>query len=230
MNILFVYSQIEDQYEFSIKQGTKEWKQFDTIEKRIAALQIPDSILVNISTEGLLETCLNFPYLSDILFFDNYQLGFEALVKEFNGFRELLQRHNLTNVLLEKYSRLSVNISNLRLANDIDQGKFTFRYFVLEFMFAQNIVLQNLSEEQEKRLFLLSFEHKKIKQNYPDIFSNLNDIPVSLLYAKKIINDSDFKFESAEQKKYLLNFIQAPVTIDQRIIGYVEDYVNIKYK
>ena len=56
---LCVYGQaINDIYEFPIKAGTEEWKQFESIEKRVTALQMPDTVLAIISTEGLLETCL----------------------------------------------------------------------------------------------------------------------------------------------------------------------------
>ena len=228
MNGLFIYSQtkIKDVYEFPIKPGTEEWSKFETIEERIAALQIPDDVLANISTEGLLETCLEFPYLTDVLFYDNYQLGFEALMAEFNGFRELLNRSNLTYVLLEKYQSLTTEVSDIRLQKDVEQGRFTFRHFVLEFMLAQDVVLKNLSKEQEKQLFLLSFKHMEIKRENSDIFGNLNDLPTNLLYAKKIMTDSEFRIESDEMKKRLLDFIQAPLVIDQQIIGQIEDYSN----
>ena len=229
---LFAYCQMKanDVYKFPIKQGTEEWWQFETIEKRIVALQMPDTVLVKISTEGLLVTCLDFPYLISVLFGDNAQHGFEALMDKFNGFRELFKRLDLTDVLLEKYKSLIVDFNDIQLLKDVEQGRFTFRHFVLEFMFAQDAVLKNLSFEQEKQLFTLSFEHKRMKQNYSNIFSNLNDMSTNLLYAKKIMNDSDFKFENAEMKKALSDFIKKPVVIDQRTVGFIEDYINVKYK
>jgi hypothetical protein len=116
LNGLCAYGQvtINDVYDFPIKKGSKEWKQFELIEKRIEALQIPEHVLTKISTEGLLETCLAFPYLIDILFYDNYQKGFEALSAEFNGYRELLKRKDLTSALLEKYENLNASIKNVQ--------------------------------------------------------------------------------------------------------------------
>ena len=98
MSGLHIYGQmvIGDTYNFPFKQEDKEWIQFESVAKRITALQIPDTILSVISTEGLLETCLKFPYLTDIMFCENYQKGFEALTLEFNGFQELLKRNDLT--------------------------------------------------------------------------------------------------------------------------------------
>ena len=233
LNGLFTFGQtvIKDEYEFPIKQGTKEWEQFEKIEDRIAALQIPDVVLKKLSTESLLETCLKFPYLTDIFFYDNYQLGFEALMNEFNGFQELIKRSDLINVLIKKSQNFKEDVRSIRLQNDIEIGRFSFRHFVLGFMLAQDIVLENLSLEQEKQLILLSTENKNIKKSYSDIFGNWTDIPVNLFFAKIIINDPNLKFESDEQKKALSDFIQSPAYIlDQRIIGFVEDFVNVKFK
>jgi hypothetical protein len=79
-------------YDFPVKPDTEEWWQFETVEKRVEALQIPDEVLVKISTKGLLETCLEYPFLLSILHGDNCQHGFEGLMKQFNGFRELFKR------------------------------------------------------------------------------------------------------------------------------------------
>ncbi|MDR1380604.1 MAG: hypothetical protein LBJ47_03890 [Tannerella sp.] len=232
MSGLYIHGQsIEsDRYDFPVKQGSREWAGFESIEKRITALQIPETVIRNISTEGLLETCLAFPYLINVFFSDNYQMGFESLVKEFNGFSELLNRPDMTKVLLKKYESLSTELTGIRLLNDVEQGRLTFRHFVLELMLAQDVTLKNLRPEQEKQLFLLSMEHGKIKDRYSDIFSNLNSVPTNLLYAKKAIGDPDFKFENAEQKKAVLEFVQAPLAIDQRIADNIEYHVKSIYK
>jgi hypothetical protein len=145
MNGLCAYGQtvtkINDVYDFPVKQESKEWVQLESVEKRIEALQIPDFVLTKISTEGLLETCLAFPYLTDILFCDDYQKGFEALSTEFNGFRELLIRKDLTEVLLKKYQALNSRLTTVRLQKSVEQGKFSFRHFVLEFILTQDVAL-----------------------------------------------------------------------------------------
>jgi hypothetical protein len=233
LNGLYAHSQFivkDDVYDFPIKQGSKEWAEIESVEKRIAALQIPDNILSDISTEGLLETCLAFPHLTDILFFDNYQKGFEALVGEFNGFQELLKRKNLITVMLKKYKNLATDVTSLRSQNSVEQGRFTFRHFVLEFMLTQDVVFKNLNLEQEKQLFLLNSEHKKIKNSYLNIFSSLNFLPTNVLYAKKIINDPNFKFESAEQKRIVSDFVNAPLYIDQQIIVDLEKHIMLNIK
>lgn len=231
MNGLFAYSQttVPDQYDFPVKQGSKEWQQLESIEKRIAALQIPEDLLTRISTEGLLETCIAFPYLTDILFYNDYQKGFDELVSEFNGYKELLKRIDLIDALLKKYKKQTINIESIRTLSIVEQGRFSFRHFVLEFILAQDCVLKQLNLEQETQLFLLSQEHKTIKSKHKDIFSNVNAVPTNLLYVKLSLGNSAIKFSDAE-KKQLSDFIQMPVDIRQQLIDDIEDQMIVKYK
>jgi hypothetical protein len=214
----------EDEYQFP--QLSTEWRPDETVQSRLDALQIPDGVLNTISTAGLLETCLNFPYIIDIFWGNDYQQGFEALLAEFNGFRELLKRPDLINTLLGKYSRMSKEVAEKQMRSDMEKGMFSFRHLVLEFILAQDMVLENLNEEQDRYLFMLSFEHTKIEKNYPDIFSDLNTLPTYLLYAKKIMDIPD---ANADMKVRLMDFIQAPVSIEPETMRSLEDYFTAKY-
>ena len=220
-------AKIVDKYEFPDISRMNDWQRPNIIQERLDALQIPDAVLATISTEGLLATCLEFPYLINIFHSNDFQQGFNSLVLVFNGFREILKRPDLTTTLIEKYYWISEDVKGLGILCPIEQGRFSFRYFVFEFMLAQDIFLKNLSEEQERQLFLLSLEHKKIKNSYPDVFSDLNGVPTILLYAKKILNDNQAR---ADMKSTLLEFVQAPVYVEQNVINYLNDYVNVKFK
>jgi hypothetical protein len=216
---------IEDKYEFSIKPGTSAWNRIESISERIKALQIPDAVLHSISTEGLLETCLEFPYLVDIFFYENYQKGFDELMDEFNGFRELFKRTELANVLIDRYFWMSEDIATAKTLDNVGKGKFSFRHFVLEFMLAQDEVLKNMNEELEDTLFLLVLEQKKLKNNNPDIFSSLNELPTTLLYAKKAVSENRVDPGTLTT---LLNFIQAPLSIDINTVNYLNNHFNSK--
>lgn len=231
MTGLFAYSQttIPDQYDFPIKQGSIEWELIGSVEKRIVALQIPEDILSQISTEGLLETCLAFPYLTDILFYNDYQKGFDELVAEFNGYRELLDRPDLNNILLKKYKDSNNDIESIRTLSLVEQGRFSFRHFVLEFMLAQDCVLKQLEPEEEKLLFKLSQKHKTFKNKNTDIFGSVNDVPTRLLYAKLVLGGSEVKLDEVTREQ-LSNFVKAPLDISQQIIDDIEDKLIAKYE
>jgi hypothetical protein len=231
MTGLFAYSQttIPDQYDFPIKQGSMEWEQIGSVEKRIVALQIPEDILSQISTEGLLETCLAFPYLTDILFYNDYQKGFDELVAEFNGYREFLDRPDLNDVLLKKYKDSGNDIESIRTLSLVEQGRFSFRHFVLEFMLAQDRVLKQLEPEQEKQLFILSQEQKTHKRSNPDIFGSMNNVPTNLLYAKLVLGSPEVKLDEVTRVQ-LSNFVQAPLDISEQIIDNIESKLIVQYE
>lgn len=81
-----------DAYNFPVKPGTAQWKAFSSHIDMVEACQIPDSILHNMSTAGLVETVLNYPLSIDMHAYDNLQIGFDAVSAQFNGIPELLRR------------------------------------------------------------------------------------------------------------------------------------------
>jgi hypothetical protein len=96
-------SNTSDAYDFPIKPGTDAWRAFNSHQEMLNACQIPESILQNMSTSGLVETVMNYPLLSDMLAFDNIQEGFNSVASSFNGLSTLLQRNDAGTVLLTKY-------------------------------------------------------------------------------------------------------------------------------
>jgi len=227
--IEYVRTVITDKFVFPIQPNTGGWAQYKTVFDRIVALQIPSTILMTISTQGLLETCLDYPYLINIHFYNNYQLGFEALLKEFNGFRELLRRTDLPDALIKKYVNMGLDLPDILMQSDVEKGSFSCRHFVLDYILAQDVVLNNLSVEQERALFFLSFEHTQIKSDNPYIFGNLSTIPTCLLYAKKMTRDIDAEV-SGNMRQPLQDFIQAPRLVDRNIREYLEEYAKKKFK
>ena len=63
---------VVDKYLFPDISGMNDWMRPNIIQERLDALQMPDALLATISTEGLLETCLEFPYLIDIFHANNF--------------------------------------------------------------------------------------------------------------------------------------------------------------
>ena len=215
----------KDKFEFPDLSGMTDWERPNIIQERLDALQMPEAAL-KISTEGLLETCLDFPYLLDISFFDDYQKGFNAVVAKFNGFRELLKRPDLSKALLTKYYWMISDFEKMKTLSPVEQGYYAIQLFVVEFMLAQDIVFKNLNKEQEDVLFLLVFESNEIKKD-KYIFSSRNDMSEYLLYAKKVIKDN----AADKYANEISEFIKAPRTLlRQDIVKYLGDYIITKYK
>lgn len=215
-------------FEYPMKSGDGKWEQMNSVEERITALQIPEAILTSIPTERLLDICLDFPYLLDVLFYDDYQKGLEALKKEFNGFNELFNRKDLGKCALAKCKNFSTQLDQLNGKRDIEKGQFSFQSFVLELIIAQDNVIESFSDDDEKVLLDLTIQNMELKTNHADIFSNINIIPSYLLYAKKALIDKNFKFKDTKQKEDVMEFVQRPIFIDDSLIECVEQYIKNK--
>ena len=124
--MLFSQKLSTDAFEFPVKPGTPEWKELKTSAEIRADLQIPDNILSNISTAGLVETCLNYPLIGDIICYNSYQQGFDAVFNNFNGYREMIKRPEVGSLLIEFYKN-----SNLKDINLIPNGETYPRIFNL---------------------------------------------------------------------------------------------------
>ena len=72
----------------------------------LEVLQIPNEILIMMSTKDLAHTCLNYPLFSDIWAFNNLQDGMDRAISGFNGLKELIERDDAGIELLAIYKSI----------------------------------------------------------------------------------------------------------------------------
>ena len=212
-----------DAYEFPIKPGTDEWYAIESIQDRFDASEIPDDVLAKISTAGLFEACLEYPFLSEISYSRD---GFERMVERRNGLRELFERCDLPYVMINKYIWFNEEVENLRSLSSLEQGRFSFKNYVIEMMAAR--IVCNLNAEQEKELVLLALERYEKMKDYSDIFGNSHMIPTAMFFSK-IILKNDLADENT--KNGLILFLQDPNIVSQKEIDdNLKKYIVPKYK
>ena len=151
-------------YSYPVKPGTVEWNKLGNKVAREKACQIPEEILKNLTTDELIESVLNYPFLMDIYAYDSYQKGFKAVSERFNGLKELLQREDVADKLITKYK-------NTEVAEDADKvasGQI-FDLSNIEILLGQDEVLNQLADtnkyELEKEIedkYMEKKEHKDI--------------------------------------------------------------------
>lgn len=150
-------------YDYPIKPGTVEWKNFKSGDEMAAACNIPYTVLNNLNTKALVVTCLNYPLFNEILAANNLQAGFSALTDGFNGFKELLNRQDAGKELLLKYQ--SLNPKNLTLLTSLEEkGAFTFKYTYIELLLSQNQIISGFTQSERQLLrqeAIKKFEQKK---------------------------------------------------------------------
>lgn len=99
---------------FSFDSVTKPeiWKTFQTLEEMQSACQIPDDVLSNLSTEELVQICMDYPLFGNYLAYDNETFGIKKVMAGFNGFTELKKRTDAAEKLLDIYANVNVTTLN----------------------------------------------------------------------------------------------------------------------
>ena len=121
-------------WDYPVKPGTEDWKQFNSHEEMVNACQIPDDVLVCLSTDKLTDLCLQYPMLLDIFAFNFLDNGLNQLFISFNGIRELYKRKDAAKSLTDRYMEKIQSLSFLE--NDeiegIEKGKFSVSIWYLD--------------------------------------------------------------------------------------------------
>ena len=89
-------------YEYPIQPGTEEWEALETFSQRLEACRFLQDILTNMSTDSLVDAVMNFPFLGNILIYDDTNIGYKNLISQCDAFRELLTRPDGPNALSEE--------------------------------------------------------------------------------------------------------------------------------
>lgn len=104
-------------YEYPVQPGTDEWFALETHGNRAAISQIPDDILHALTTNALVETVINYPFMSDMLLFSDGETGYQIVRDNFNGLQELEVRpdglETLSRFYAESKTRANFDISIL---------------------------------------------------------------------------------------------------------------------
>lgn len=197
---------ISDTYKFPIRPGSEEWKKLQSLDEKVQVCQIPTKKLHSISTEGLLETLLSYPFVTDYIFFDKMQNGFIRIKTENKGFAELYNRKNVFDVMTMHYDIMSLdcpgNIYPPFLNGEGAPNEVAFQVF--EFFLFQDELVNNISAEKRDKLFILAYDKLKIKKEkgfFP------RELLVSYAILGKVMKINGYKpFADACEKTDFLDF------------------------
>jgi hypothetical protein len=129
------------------KPGSVEWKKLP-IELRRESCKIPDTELASLSTEELLQRCLDYQFMSDILFTYEFKGGLDAMVQSFNGLRELFKRNDAAVAIINYYKKLNPGQIEL-IKTSIDKGAFIYKFVFLELYLTQPSILNQLHGKEK---------------------------------------------------------------------------------
>ncbi|MGI4872705.1 MAG: hypothetical protein ACRYFX_16210 [Janthinobacterium lividum] len=182
-----------DAYVFPIVPGTPAWAALTSGAAMIQACQVPPAVLQQMSTPGLVTTCLNYPLLNNMLAFIPLQRGARAQLANFNGFAELQQRPDAAQVLVTRYQQQCT----VCVPPPADWGGYSLHYSHFEMVLAQDEFLTQLSSAQRHELVRLTLTKYAEKQREIANYATFGLKTTAFLLARIMRADSYAPFLAA---------------------------------
>ncbi len=156
-----------DKYIYPVQPGSEGWKRLNSHQEMVNVCQVPDEILKNMCTSGLIDTYLDYPLLFTIFAFNNTNDGLRQVATEFNGFLELLRRNDCATRFLQKYK--VIDPAHIRsLSDDIEVGVFMQKIRFFELTLAFEPLRNKLTGTECKTIIEIGLKNleKKEANNY----------------------------------------------------------------
>lgn len=176
-----------DTYKYPILPGTPAWANLQTGQQRLQACQIPDSILSKISTEGLIQSWLDFPLNNEIFSSNSPQNAIEYFIINFSGLRELVKRNDVADKLYKRYQLLNPSCITI-YPTGVEQGKFTFIFTYIKLALAQDTILNKMPLQHKKTLMREALGKYELLKKYSQYYDGFT-IDLSLfICARTMVN------------------------------------------
>ena len=140
-------------WDYPVKPGTEKWKNMGSLQI-IAANQIPDDILSTLSTEDLTKICLQWPLL--MFNGERTNMVLDRIFLEFNGFRELFQREDVSQALLNHYQ---CKMQNIYIVIDPDKTPYERGAYITSIEDLEIIISRYQSQDETKENYMAILEN-----------------------------------------------------------------------
>jgi hypothetical protein len=230
--LLMQAQSLDSVYNFPIRPGTKEWSNLNTEEQRIRAMQIPDNLLKQMSTECLIKTCINYPAFVHFSAFDDRQKGIQYVIDSFNGLKELLNRKDAPLELIKIYS--SMDKADISFPDKkINKRYGSIRSCYFEMILTQDAIIDKMDENT--RLEFITEARRRLDYKADNNSSGYSFYPTFLIMGKILDKSSGNEFQSMKAtNENMKRFIEKgssynEATIDE-IIRMTDNYIKSKTK
>ena len=142
-----------------------DWPSYDNHIDMTEAAQIPEYILNHMSTEDLVEAMLIYPLRVDLITWNTYEQGFDAVSSYFNGLQELLIREDGAQKLLEKMQSIPVVMSTV----NINHEQYMQPLYI-EVLLAQPEFMNKLSEQEIEKSFAIVDNIIESREKNPEVY------------------------------------------------------------
>lgn len=161
-------------WDYPVKPGTDEWKALNSNKEKVDVCQLPENILIQTSTKDLFEICFKYPLLKDFFAFNDVYIGIKKLFNDFNGIRELYNRPDILDVLLQKNEEILENRylleGNYPL---IAKGDYIISISIMEILLSIPEFQEKLSPNDQKNILKSLMKNYELKRSEPQYFKGI---------------------------------------------------------
>ncbi len=184
-----LYAQESKVWDYPVHAGTVQWSKLQSAQEKLNILNVPDQLLVNMTTVDLFKSCLDYPYKTLFLTQDDIQKVCYYIRNIFNGFQELEKRDDTIKELLKIYQGMNPREINT-LESTLEQGAFTFQFSFIEILISQRPLLAHLSQNNLISLLKKSLYVYEEKNDEIEIYS-IYGLTTTCLILGRILEQSN---------------------------------------
>lgn len=217
-----------DAYEFPLTSKSPKWKTLKTYKEKLLVLQIPDQVLNEMSTEGLVRTCLNYPMWLHMMLHGNLQSGIEKVISNFNGLQELMKRTDAGSILIKVYKDIDSGAFQQDWTSR-QRGGFTLHLSYVEMLLSQEQILSSLTKKEKCSLLedcILKYKSKLKHEVY-----GITGLKTVTIVICQILLGEDYKpFKQKYEENERINLFlrdETPIDVEifNEIILYAQQYL-----
>ena len=151
------------------------WSTYQSLEEMQRACQVPDSILVTLTTEDLVKLCMDYPLYGIYTAYNNEQDGIRVIMDGFNGFGELKKRKDVSKALVDCYEAFDADKMVAVMAADVDFNSDLnpLKLGYLELLLSTDEISSMLDAEDVARLEKVRIEQLRKQEALPEFFSKI---------------------------------------------------------
>jgi hypothetical protein len=182
-----------DIYDYPVKGGTPEWAAFTSHQQMEDACQIPADTLAKMSTDGLIQTCMDYPLLGDLLLNIGVNVpgALSNMMQTFSGLIELCKRSDAGIKMIARYSRM--DHSCLDTYNSYsEKGKFSSNFTAYEMIISYDSIISKMTIDDKRNLIIIALKKYNCKREQPQNYSYY-DFSTSLYIPTKIMIQENYQ-------------------------------------
>ena len=213
-------------WNYPVNPRTDEWKNLKSYEEQLKAYNMPSEVVKKISTAELVKTCLAYPEWRLINAYSDRQAGLANVIGLFNGFHELLVRHDAAKELIKVYVKMDP-LAIDRNWTSLQKGTYSFQFTCIEMLLSHNVIVRQLDETDIRILLNEAISKYKNKKLMVDMFSLWDLSPTAGLCLNILEKDGLLIKNNSDLQLFQQTFLTEDIEILEKIIDESEKRIKL---